>query len=402
MKQFMKDIWCAEILIRNIEFPIQVSDHVHVISIFQRVIFYQERFSYFVNFHQQFTHNKEYRKDSQTDTDIQESYAIHVHEILLLLFIFVSLWINQQIAYRQIHKKMILKYFEVDLILYKKELQNQIKIKQTIDLKRSLFPWLSLLRDILYVLFILTKFFNIQSKTGSLGQLKNIGFILSLLLLLPQLMQHKRLEIFFEVIKVSLRNMLNLVKHLSAVTLAFVLIGNFLFQKYFHFQTMQKTAATVFSMMVGDSVLDFFNETQQDGMVSFLYLILVTFYLILFWHNLYISLVTNHYFDIVDDMEKETVNQEEDSVDLLSEFDEEELLQNQAELVQNMYMKITLKLKTLRAAEQKNIEKLKKIHEVQIENRTQNLALFKSYMVFLISQIETQIEQLRIYKESIK
>ena len=88
-------------------------------------------------------------------------------------------------------------------------------------------------------------------------------------------------------------------------------------------------------------------------MVSFLYLILVTFYLILFWHNLYISLVTNHYFDIVDEMEKgqETINQEEDSVDMKSEFDEEELLQNQAELVQNLYQKVSLKLKTLRAAE---------------------------------------------------
>lgn len=55
--------------------------------------------------------------------------------------------------------------------------------------------------------------------------------------------------------------MINLVKHLSAITMAFILIGNFLFQNYIHFSTIQKTAATVFSMMVGDSVLDFFNET---------------------------------------------------------------------------------------------------------------------------------------------
>lgn len=84
-------------------------------------------------------------------------------------------------------------------------------------------------------------------------------------------------------------------------------------------------------------------------MTSFLYLVLVTFYLILFWHNLYITLVTNHYFEIVDELDKDPqdINAEEESFDQKSEFDEEELIQNQAELVQNMYMKISLKLKTL-------------------------------------------------------
>lgn len=231
---------------------------------------------------------------------------------------------------------MIIKYFEVDLILYKKELQSQIKIKH-FWLSKNLFPWISLLRDTIFILFFFSKLFHLQSLTGNIGQLKNIGFILSLILLLPQMMKNQRLEIFFEVIKVSLRNMVNLIQHLSAITIAFVLIGNFLFQKYPHFQNLQKTAATIFSMMVGDSVLDFFNETQQDGMVSFMYLILVTFYLILFWHNLYISLVTNHYFEIVDEMENKSEiqteqNQEENSIQV-SEFNEEELLQNQQELV---------------------------------------------------------------------
>lgn len=54
----------------------------------------------------------------------------------------MSLFFGQALVYWEIQKKNILKYFEVDLIMYKKELQNQIKLKQIKNLKKNFFPWI--------------------------------------------------------------------------------------------------------------------------------------------------------------------------------------------------------------------------------------------------------------------
>lgn len=91
-----------------------------------------------------------------------------------------------------------------------------------------------------------------------------------------------------------------LLLHLLGFTIAFVLTGNLLFSKFDHFRDIWSTTASIFSLMSGDCVLDFFNEIKEEGFIGFIYIILVIFYLIIFWQTLYVTLATDSYFETID------------------------------------------------------------------------------------------------------
>ena len=206
--------------------------------------------------------------------------------------------------YLKIKEGWIKWYFELDILLYSKDLQNYIIIQNNNKTAPKITQIVSIARSISFISYYLIWLFGLKSHGVYLTHMKSLSFMLTILLKGYLFLGIKQIRIFFIITKQSLKKTGYLLIHLTGFTIAFILSGNLLFSRFEHFRDIKSTSASIFALMSGDCVLDFFNEIKEEGYIGFFYIIFVIFYLIIFWQTLYVTQATDSYFETIDKEEE--------------------------------------------------------------------------------------------------
>jgi hypothetical protein len=120
----------------------------------------------------------------------------------------------------------------------------------------------SIARSVSYISYYIIRLFGLKSHGIYLTHMKSFSFMLTILLMANLFLGIKQIRIFFIITKQSLKKTGHLLIHLTGFTIAFILSGNLLFSRFEHFWDIKSTSASIFALMSGDCVLDFFNEIK--------------------------------------------------------------------------------------------------------------------------------------------
>lgn len=140
-----------------------------------------------------------------------------------------------------------------------------------------------------------------QSKQNSITSLKDVSFILTLFLSLPLMSKNKKLKILFEVFVATIKNSVNILVGLIGISVAFIFVGTLLFEDTDSFATPLQTSISIFCLMTGDSILDILQDLRHFSYYGLLYIVSVILYFVFFFQSLYVSLITDSYFMIIEE-----------------------------------------------------------------------------------------------------
>lgn len=204
-------------------------------------------------------------------------YLLFMQVLVLCSFLVLLL------KYKAIQKQNeVYNYFTIDIISHQRS-SDLIKLQNYDMHELNFWDFITFGRDLLYTFYFVSIQTHQNSRKTIINSLKSYSFMLTLLLFIPIMMQHKRLKLIIDVFTMTVRNCSRIFLNMIGITIAFIFVGNLLFLEQPNFSGITSTGISIFSLMAGDSVLDMLLDFRGYSYVGFLYISAVIVFFVFFF-----------------------------------------------------------------------------------------------------------------------
>jgi hypothetical protein len=220
--------------------------------------------------------------------------------MLIMLFVAVIALIADFMLYHSIIlDEKIEKNFELKLLLLIQE--KIIEDKTTISPQKKITFWLliSHFKNILIIFWALSEI----TPTFLISEKLYYSYIITILTwfsLMEVLNNQKKFGLIFSVFQTSFKNYTKAFIGYLVIGTAFIVTGTLIFRTSDKYITLTDSFTTIFSLMVGDSVLDFFNDLKAYGTFGTCFMLFCIIYFVFVIQSLYITIITDNFFTLVD------------------------------------------------------------------------------------------------------
>lgn len=332
--------------------------------------------------------------------------------ILVLVSLFLDL--NETILLKEDRK--IEKEFRIEKILNYKDFKSVI-FKERLLLTRTLWLLISTAKNILLIVHLILVIIDYDENVITKKTFKNYGLLLIWINSLWLLTFNAKLNLIPQIFIISFKNFTKSFITYISIACAFVLVSTIVFKNSDDFYTLSDTLVSIYSLMVGDSVLQILNEISQYGTICLIYIIILIIFFVFLLQSLYVTTVIDSFYTLTEKHKEETeINAETISSDIhhtnrevvdahlnvingytiedrtyveLFEKQKAQLIDQQNALIQkelDMYEKISILLKT------KDKNKPQKQY---------NEELVGYYLEFLVANIKKHVKQVQSLKDHI-
>lgn len=336
--------------------------------------------------------------------------------ILLYILTIASIYFDFQEILILRKDRKIEREFKIEKILNYKDFKSVI-FKERVLLTRALWLFISAAKNILLLFHFILVVIDYDENILIKKTYKNYGLLLVWVNSLWLLTFNPKLNLIPQIFIMSFKNFTKSFITYISIACAFILVSTIVFKSSDDFYSLGDTMITIYSLMVGDSVLQILNDISQYGTLCLIYIIILIIFFVFLLQSLYITTVIDSFYTLTEKQKEETdLNTEVTSpymnhpgrtiVDAhinvingytiedrtyveLFEKQKAQLIDQQNALIQkelDMYEKINILLKT------KGQGKFK---------REYNEELVGYYIEFLVANIKKHIKQVQSLKDHI-
>jgi hypothetical protein len=243
---------------------------------------------------------------SQNDDNV---FPMHLYDffkqnkliIIIILFTSVTGLILDLAVYHVVildHK--LEKSFELKLILLNQETTFHDNLFSLPKKKLTFWTLLSTLKNIVTIFFCITMIFP-----GMHTSIKTyLSYWIQMLVwmsVVEVLNNQKNFGLIMLVFKNAFQHYTKSFIGYITLASAFIVSATLIFQTSEKYLTLSDSFYTIFSLMVGDSVLDFFNDLKSYGMFGTLFMICCILFFVFMIQSLYITIITDSFFTFMDE-----------------------------------------------------------------------------------------------------
>jgi len=256
--------------------------------------------------------------------------------ILILLISTLALILDLAIYYVVILDHKLEKSFELKLILLNQETAFQDNLFSLPRKKISVWLLLSIFKNIVTMFFCLTNIFP-ELPISSRSLLPHSIQLLVWVSMVELINNNKNFGLILTVFKNAFQHYTKSFIGYITLAIAFIVSATLIFQTSEKYLTFSDAFFTIFSLMVGDSVLDIFDDLKSYGMFGTLFMICCILFFVFMIQSLYITIITDSFFTLIDNDESKAKAEAGPVNEKMAESQiKEAQLTNRSEFAQNI------------------------------------------------------------------
>lgn len=279
--------------------------------------------------------NKDSANDGTLSSEVYDFFKQNKLIITLILIMSIlSLIIDLAVYYVVILDHKLEKSFELKLILLNQETTFQDNLFSLPKKKLNVWTLLSTFKNIATIFFCFTMIFP-SMPISSKSYLPHSIQMLAWLSMVEVINNQKDFGLIMSVFKAAFQHYTKSFIGYITLAIAFIVSATLIFQTSEKYLTFSDSFYTIFSLMVGDSVLEFFDDLKSYGMFGTLFMICCILFFVFMIQSLYITIITDSFFTLIDEDESKPETELNNPKMAESQI-KEPMLTNRSELVNNI------------------------------------------------------------------